>query len=171
MSPAPIDSLDLFFPPHPSRSPHHYSAWRCGGAGAENDTSVGDLIRFEAADHGNEIPIAGELLLDMDRAGLWAIDVVWVCASPQEAVLRYGSESITDDAADYDPSPLSISNFQGDLSEADEIMLGPSALILGIDDDGGYLVLYDASQLDPKLVEQFKASRHLDSFTPDLSTD
>ena len=167
MDSTPIDSLHLLFSPSASW-PGCFSGWRVEGTGPEPGASIADVVQFEVQEQGKDIIIPKELLLEMDSAGLWARDIIWVCRSPQEAMVRYGSHSITSDASDYDDSPQAIANYQGGIDEAREVEFGPTALILGTDDDGGYLVLFDASSLDPQQVEHFKATRRLGVALPGL---
>jgi hypothetical protein len=160
MDSTPIDSLYLLFSPS-SAWPGCCSGWRVEGSGPEPGASIADVVHFEVQEQGKDIAVPEELLREMDQAGLWARDIIWVCRSPQEAMVRYGSQSITSDASDHDDSPQAIANYQSDINEAREVAFGPTALILGTDDDGGYLVLFDASPLDPAKVEQFKITRRL----------
>jgi len=157
---APIDSLGSILPATPAR-PGCHSGWRCEGfgSGPEPGATVGDVVRHEREELGKDIFLPQDLIRAMDEARLWAGDVVWVCASPQEVVLRYGEGSITGDARDHDTRMAGAASFAGDTSEATEVVFGPTALILGTDDDGGWLVLHDASLLEPGIVERFKVPR------------
>lgn len=146
----------------------YYSGWRCEGfsAGVENGASVRDVVEYENEVNGKEIEVSEELLEAIDRAGLWAADVVWVCKTAQEAVMRYGERSDNDER---EFSEQAFGEFRGDLSEAREVLIGWQALILGHDDDGGYLILEDASQVEADCVERFLASRKMGSNSVELN--
>ena len=154
-----IDNLEQFFNPSAEGG---YSGWRCEGfsAGPESGASVGEVVKHEREVNGKDVEVSEELLGEIDKAGLWARDVLWLCKTAQEAVMRYGEASFNDD---YDLSEEAFNNFKGDLSEANEVVLSEQALVLGTDDDGGWLVLMDASQLSAGAVERFKGQRRLGS--------
>ena len=155
-----IDELGVLFAPDPQRE-GYFLGWRVEGAGPEPGALIRDVLQVENEERGKDIDVPEELLAAMDAAGLWAGDIIWVCRSAQEAVLRYGEMGADD--PDYIVNEETIAGFNGNVEEARAVEFGPSALVLGTDDDGGYLVLWDASKLDRAMVEGFKARRRLET--------
>jgi hypothetical protein len=156
-----VDTLEQFFG-EAQAGAGWYSGWRCEGfsAGPEEGASVGEVVKHEREVNGKDIEVSADLLAEMDERGLWAADVVWVCRSGQEAVLRYGEVSFAEDNEE-ELSEEAFAAFKGDLGEASEVLLGPQALVLGTDDEGGYLVLMDAAGLKKETVEAFKETRRV----------
>jgi hypothetical protein len=96
-----------------------------------------DVIRFEQEDLGNALGIPAFLLEELRKKQIAAHDIVWVCRTKAHA-MRYASR---ERGFPY------------------KVEFGPRALILATDseDETGYLVLRDASTLDPRIIERFSA--------------
>lgn len=112
--------------------------WRVGPRYIDPAASAADVIRYEQG-CGNALEAPEFVLAELDRQHLKARDVVWVCRTREHA-RRYGGPGV---------GPPYREEF------------GPSALILATDGEPetGYLVLYDASPLDPSVVQQFALYR------------
>ncbi len=113
--------------------------WRAGGRNIERNTSAADVIRFERQEYGNELDAPEFLLRELDRQQYPARDVVWVCRTRKHAK-RYSSP---------------------DTGEPYQEDFGSHALILATDHETetGYLVLFDASRLDPVVLNQYAEYR------------
>ncbi len=117
--------------------------WRSGSRYIESGASAVDVIRYEQEEYGNELDVPEFLLQELSRLQIPARDIVWVCRTRNHA-RRYGGKGIGQP-------------YQEDF--------GPHALILATDneDETGYLLLIDASRLDPSVIqryEQFRLKQH-----------
>src|SRR6266568_7195387 len=113
--------------------------WRAGARYIDPDASAAAVIRYELAECGNELDVPEFLLEELDRQQMRARDVVWVCRTREHA-RRYGGPG------------------RGQPYREE---FGAAALILAMDGDTGYLVLGDASALDPAVVEAFAGYREI----------
>lgn len=113
--------------------------WRSGSRYIESGASAVDVIRYEQEEYGNELDVPEFLLQELSRLQIPARDIVWVCRTRNHAC-RYGGKGIGQP-------------YQEDF--------GPNALILATDneDEKGYLILMDASKLDPSVIEQYEQFR------------
>ncbi len=113
--------------------------WRAGTRNIETDTSAVDVIRYEQEEYGNELDVPDFLLEELERMQVHAREIVWVCRTRQHAK-RYCSP---------------------DTGEPYQEDFGSHALILATDheDETGYLVLFDASRLDPSVLERYTQYR------------
>jgi len=94
-------------------------AWRVeSGFGHERGTTAGDVVRHEQDELGNDIGTPPEMVKRLDQFP--ASRVVWVTVTKDDAQ-RYAYE-----AEDVEPEKYEIS---------------PNSIIVGVDGDGGYLVL------------------------------
>jgi len=109
--------------------------WRAGSRNIEPGASAVDVIRYEQEEYGNDLDVPDFLLEELTRKKVSAGEVVWVCRTRQHAK-RYSSQ---------------------DTGQPYQEDFGRNALILAADheDEKGYLILSDASRLDPAVVEQY----------------
>ncbi len=109
--------------------------WRSGAPYVEQDATAADVIRFERGEHGNALDVPDFLLDELDRQHYKARDVRWVCRTRQHAQ-RYGGSGI---------------------GQPYREKFGPNAVVLAMDheEETGYLVLFDASRLDPAILKQY----------------
>lgn len=113
--------------------------WRSGSRYIESGASAVDVIRYEQEELGNELDAPDFLIHELSRQHIPARDIVWVCRTRNHAQ-RYGGKGI------------------GQPYKED---IDPHALILATDneDERGYLLLIDASRLDPSVIEQYEQFR------------
>jgi hypothetical protein len=113
--------------------------WRAGSRNIEPSASAVDVIRYEQEEYENDLDIPDFLLEELTHKQVSASEVVWVCRTRQHAK-RYSSQDIGQP-------------YREDFS--------PHALILATDHEAetGYLVLFDASRLDPVVLEQYARYR------------
>ena len=109
--------------------------WRVGKPYIKPEAGAADVIRFEQEELGNALGIPAFLLEELRKKQIAAQDVVWVCRTRAHA-MQYASR---ERGFPY------------------KVEFGPRALILATDseDETGYLMLRDASPLDPHIVERF----------------
>jgi len=95
------------------------------------------VVRYEQETLGNEMGVPEFLLAEMDRLELGPRDILWVCLTKHAArnFARWG------DGAPY------------------RVYVGHDALVLCTDDEGGYLLLLEASRLRPHFIELFERYR------------
>jgi hypothetical protein len=110
--------------------------WRSGTRYIESGASAVDVIRYEQEEYENDLDVPEFLMQELSRLHILARDIVWVCRTRNHA-RRYGGKGI------------------GQPYKED---FGPHALILTTDneDEKGYLILIDASKLDPAVIERYK---------------
>ncbi|SRR6266849_579113 len=113
--------------------------WRAGTRYIEPGASAVDVIRYEREELGNNLDVPDFLLEELAQKQVRARDVVWVCRTREHAQ-RYGGRGV------------------GQPYKED---IGPNALILTTDHEPetGYLVLSDATLLDPSVVQRFAGYR------------
>jgi hypothetical protein len=113
--------------------------WRAGSRNIEPGASAVDVIRYEQEEYGNTLDVPDFLIEELIRKQVSAREVVWVCRTRQHAK-RYSSQD-------------SGQPYQEDFN--------PKALILATDEEveTGYLILFDASRLDPGVLEQYSRYR------------
>lgn len=113
--------------------------WRSGSRYIESGASAVDVIRYEQEEYGNELDVPEFLMQELSRLQIPARDIVWVCRTRNHA-RRYGGKGIGQP-------------YQEDF--------GPHALILATDneDEKGYLILIDASRIDPSVIQQYEQFR------------
>ncbi len=113
--------------------------WRAGSRNIEPAASAVDVIRYEQEECGNELDVPDFLLKELACKQVSASDIVWVCRTRNHA-RRYSGPGI------------------GQPHKED---VGPNALILTTDHEPetGYLVLFDASRLDPSVLKRYAQYR------------
>jgi hypothetical protein len=113
--------------------------WRAGTRNIEPDASAADVIRFEREEYDNDLNVPDFLLDELDRQQYTAREVIWVCRTRDHA-RRYAGRGY------------------GQPYKED---FGQHAVILATDheDETGYLVLFDASRLDPSVLERYAQYR------------
>lgn len=113
--------------------------WRAGSPYVEPDATAADVIRFERDEYENDLDVPDFLLDELDRQRYMARDVRWVCKTRQDA-RRYSGSGIGQPYREE---------------------FGSNAIILAIDHEAeiGYLVLFDASRLDPAILKQYAQYR------------
>lgn len=113
--------------------------WRAGTRYIESGASALAVIRYEQEELGNKLDIPDFLLEELAQKQVSARDIVWVCRTRNHA-RRYGGQE------------------RGQPYKED---IGPCALILATDEEPetGYLLLSDASVLDPLVIEQYAQYR------------
>ena len=113
--------------------------WRSGSRYIESGASAVDVIRYEKEEYENELDVPEFLIDELSRQQVPARDIVWVCRTRNHA-RRYSSKGI------------------GHPYKED---VGPQALILTTDneDETGYLILKDASRLDPSVIQRYQQFR------------
>jgi hypothetical protein len=111
--------------------------WRVGDAYKPPVRLASQIVRYEQEILGNEMGVPEFLLAEMDRLELRPRDILWVCLTKDAArtFARWG------DGAPY------------------RVGVGEDALVLCTDDEGGYLLLFDASRLRPQCIELFERYR------------
>lgn len=115
-------------------------AWRAGERYVAPGASAASVVRFEREEYGNALDVPDFLLEELDTKGYLAADIVWVCRTRDHA-RRYG---------------------RGGNGQPYKEDVGPHALIIASDQEEperGYLVLDDASRLDPAVVERYARYR------------
>ena len=114
--------------------------WRAGTRYIEPGVSAGDVIRYEQEELGNELDVPDFLIQELQQKQVSAREIVWVCRTRQHA-RRYSGQGI------------------GQPYKED---ICPNALILAADSEPetGYLVITDASRLDPVIIKRFAEYRH-----------
>src|SRR6266496_488194 len=117
----------------------HPYGWRAGSRTIEPGASAVDVIRYEQEAYGNDLDVPNFLLEELTHKQVSAREVVWVCRTRQHAKRYCGKNS---------GQP-----YQEDFST--------HALILATDHEveTGYLILSDASRLDPAVLEQYARYR------------
>jgi hypothetical protein len=107
--------------------------WRAGSRNIEPGASAVDVIRHEQEELGNTLDVPDFLLAELQEKHVSARDIVWVCRTRDHA-RRYGGAGI------------------GQPYKED---FGSNALILTADNETetGYLVLFDASLLSPRVIQ------------------
>ncbi len=120
--------------------------WRAGQRYIERGASAADVVRFEREAYENDLDAPDFLLKELDKKGHRAADVVWICRTREHAQ-RYGGRG---NGQPYKEN------------------VGPHALIIATDHEPetGYLVLFDASQLDPGTLEQYAQYRQSQRIKP-----
>ncbi len=113
--------------------------WRAGSRNIEPDASAVDVIRYEQEAYCNDLDVPDFLLEELTHKQVSAREVVWVCRTRQHAK-RYSSQ---------------------DTGQPYQEDFGRNALILVTDHEAetGYLLLSDASRLDPVVLEQYARYR------------
>jgi hypothetical protein len=113
--------------------------WRAGIAYIDRDATAADVIRFEREELDNDLDVPDFLLDELDRQRYKARDVIWVCRTRQHARYYAGPGN----------------------GEPYQVEFGLQALIIATDDEPetGYLVLYDASRLEPTILEKYAEYR------------
>jgi hypothetical protein len=113
--------------------------WRTGTYYIPPYASAVDVIRYEQEELGNKLDIPDFLLDELQQKQIRASDIIWLCRTRDHA-RRYNGEC------------------RGQPYKED---LGLNALILATDCEAeiGYLVLKDASQLNPKVIQLYTLFR------------
>jgi len=113
--------------------------WRAGSRNIESGASAVDVIRYEQEEYENDLDVPDFLLEELAHKQVSAGEVVWVCRTRQHAK-RYSSQE--------NGQP-----YQEDFSS--------QALILATDHETekGYLVLFDATRLDPSVLKRYAQYR------------
>jgi len=112
--------------------------WRVGEQYRPPVRLASQVILYEQQEKGNaHLAVPDFLLAELDRLEIGPHDVCWLCLTRAAArdFARWG------DGAAY------------------RVGTGDDALILCEDGDGGYLLLFDGSRLDPGALERFKRYR------------
>jgi hypothetical protein len=111
--------------------------WRVGDDYKPPVRLASQVVRYEQEVLENETGVPEFLLAEMDRLELRPRDMLWVCLT-KEAARRFAR--------------------RGD-GEPYRVGVGDDALVLCTDDEGGYLLLFDASRLRPQFIELFERYR------------
>lgn len=109
--------------------------WRAGPRYLDPALTASAVIRYEQTQLENALDVPDFVLDELDRQHVKAAEVVWVCRTREHA-RRYGGPG---------------------LGQPYKEPLGPSSLILATDGESemGYLVLRDASRMDPSVIQRF----------------
>lgn len=109
--------------------------WRAGTRYIEAGASAVDVIRYEQEALGNSLDVPDFLLEELAQKQVGAKELVWVCRTRDHA-RRYSGRGI---------------------GQPYQEAFGPHSLILATDTESetGYLVLSDASRLDPAVLERY----------------
>jgi hypothetical protein len=113
--------------------------WRSGSRYIESGASAADVIRYEQEEYENELDVPEFLIEELSRQQIPARDIVWVCRTRNDA-RRYNGKGIGQP-------------YQEDV--------GPQAFILATDNEPetGYLILKNASRLDPTVIQRYQQFR------------
>ena len=113
--------------------------WRAGTRYIDSGASAVAVIRYEQEELDNALDVPDFLLEELARKQVKAREIVWVCQTREHA-RRYSGPGIRQPYKEE---------------------FGPHALIVATDNEPetGYLVLFDASRLDPAILARYAQYR------------